>query len=163
MRRALQALPAALGFAFGGVLFSGGVLFGVVVLVCVVGSTAGCATAEAAAREDDRRELAVSISRHHLDLRWGRLPEAARFVHPDLQPAFLEDWSRRAEIISLTEVETLNLVETADGTAAEATVRIAWTDNRSMTVGETITRERWALDEETGSWRVIEVAELPPL
>ena len=114
----------------------------------------GCATA----REiTDRGELDVTLSRHHVDLRWGRLPNAARFVHPDLRATFLEDWKRRLKNVELTDVEVLQVYDVRDG-VADVTVRLVYVDNRTLQLLEHTTSERWELTD--GRWVATRVAAL---
>ena len=114
----------------------------------------GCATA----REiSDRGELDVTLSRHHVDLRWGRIPNAARFVHRDLRATFVEDWERRLRHIEITDIEVLQVYEVREG-VADVTVRIVYIDNRTMQLRDHTSSERWELAD--GYWLATRVAAL---
>ena len=125
------------------------------VVVLVVGSVlAGCAAQEM----DRQRDLNVAISKHHVDLRWGRLPNAATHVHPDLQRAFVEDWAKRFAKIEMTDVDVLQVAHTAED-QAEVVVKFTWIERDTMRVQEHISTERWV--REDGRWIAVRIAELP--
>lgn len=127
-------------------------------LATLLGAAAGltgCCTT--AAEIADRGDLDVTMSRHHVDLRWGRVPNAARFVHPDLRPTFVEDWQRRLTKIELTEVEVVQVFHLGEG-IAEATIRFAYVDKTSLQLKEHVSSERWELTD--GYWLATRVAEL---
>lgn len=125
------------------------------VVVAVAGAL-GCETATSISR---RGELDVALSRHHVDVRWGRVPLAARNVHPDLQAAFVEDWERRAKEIDITEVEVLQVFELDDGKKADVVVRYAWIERKTQSLHEATLTESW--EEVDGAWLMVKTA-IPP-
>jgi hypothetical protein len=116
---------------------------------------AGCCTT--ATQISERGELDVTMSRHHVDLRWGRLPNAARFVHPDLRAAFVEDWSRRLQRIEIKDLEVTNVFQTSED-VAEVTVLIVYIEKKTQRLLEHSSTERWELTD--GYWIATRVAEL---
>lgn len=124
-------------------------------LLCALAVPAGCCTT--ATQITERGELDVTMSRHHVDLRWGRLPNAARFVHTDLRAAFIEDWTRRLKRIEITELEVLNVFQTSDD-VAEVTVHIVYVVKETQQLREHTSNERWELTD--GYWIATRVAEL---
>lgn len=117
-------------------------------------ASACCSTAE---QITDRGDLDVAVSRHHVDLRWGRVPNAARFVHPDLQATFIEDWSRRLQNVRITDIEILHVIELGNG-VAEVTVNIIYIDERKQSLRQHTSTERWELTD--GQWIMTRVADL---
>jgi hypothetical protein len=128
-----------------------------VVLLVLAGllGPAGCCTT--ATKISERGELDVTMSRHHVDLRWGRLTNAARFVHPDLRAAFVEDWTRRLRRVEIKDLEVVNVFQTSDD-VAEVTVHIVYVETRSQRLLEHTSTERWELTD--GYWIATRVAEL---
>lgn len=106
-----------------------------------------------------RNDLDVDLSRHHIDLRWGRVAEAARRVHPDLRTAFLQDWSRRAGEIELQDLEVVGVTEGKDGDSADVVLNVTWMDRATMQVKRSTVVERWSRTDE--GWRVVRPIELP--
>jgi hypothetical protein len=100
-----------------------------------------------------RRDLDIDMSRHHLDLRWGRLGEAGQRVHPDMRAAFLQDWSNRAATIDLQDIEIVGVSEVMDGDAADVVLKLIYVDKSTMQVQQTTVVERWARTDE--GWRVV--------
>ena len=125
------------------------------VAISVFTTLSACGTAQSVTRRGD---LDVTLSRHHVDMRWGRVPEAARFVHPDLRGAFVEDWTRRAREIEITEVEVLQVFEGAEGKSADVTLRIAWIERKTQRLREATTLERWEHGDE--GWLCVKVADI---
>jgi hypothetical protein len=115
-------------------------------------STMACQTAQTISR---RGELDVALSRHHVDIRWGRVPLAARYVHTDLQGAFVEDWEKKAKEIDITEVEVLQVFELDEGRAADVVVRFAWIEKSSQSLREATITEHW--EEIDGAWLMTKV------
>lgn len=105
-----------------------------------------------------RDDLTVDLAKHHIDLRWGRLENAAGRVDPTLRGAFLQTWSERLRDVELQEMEVAGVVMVDDDTA-EVIVVVTWVDKSSMAVRTVQLPERWVRTE--GGWRLATVAELP--
>jgi hypothetical protein len=116
-------------------------------------STLACQTAQTISR---RGELDVALSRHHVDIRWGRVPLAARYVHTDLQAAFVEDWERKSKEIDITEIEVLQVFEFDEGKSADVVVRFAWIDRARQSLHEATVTEHW--EEVDGAWVITRMA-----
>lgn len=127
-------------------------------LVTLLFAGLACLWTACAATEDMNRErdLRTSVSRHHLDLRWGRVPNAAVYVHPDLQPGFIEDWTRFSERVDLTDIDVQQILESGDGRQATVVVRMSWIDRASQRVETAVLDERWELLDD-GQWVVTRV------
>ncbi len=100
-----------------------------------------------------RNDLDVDMVRHHVDLRWGRLAEAAGRVHPDMRAAFLQDWSNRAATVDLQDIEVIGVTETSEGDGADVVVKLIYVDKTTMQVQQTTVTERWQRTE--AGWRVV--------
>jgi len=116
-------------------------------------STLACQTAQTISR---RGELDVALSRHHVDIRWGRVPLAARYVHPDLQSAFVEDWEKKTKNIEITDVEVLQVFELEEGRSADVVVRFVWIERSSQSLREATITEHW--EEIDGAWLITKLA-----
>jgi hypothetical protein len=119
---------------------------------------AGCATGGCGKHMYSRRDLDVDMSRHHLDLRWGRLGEAGQRVHPDMRAAFLQDWSTRGATVDLQDIEIVGVSEVMDGDAADVVLKLIYVDKATMQVQQATVVERWARTEE--GWRVVRPIDL---
>ena len=51
-----------------------------------------------------RDDLTVTLSTHHIDLRWNRLGNAALAVKPEMRAAFLQSWGERAGQLELQDI-----------------------------------------------------------
>jgi hypothetical protein len=105
-----------------------------------------------------RDDLTVDLARHHIDLRWGRIENAAVRVNPDLRAAFVQTWAKRLQGLELQEMDIAGVAMLDDDTA-EVVVVVTWVDKASMAVRTVQLPERWVRTEE--GWRLATVAELP--
>ncbi len=105
-----------------------------------------------------RRDLDVDMSRHHLDLRWGRLGEAGTRVHPDMRAAFLQDWANRAAMYDLQDIEIVGVAEVQDGDGADVVVKLIYVDRATNQVQQATVTERWARTDD--GWRVVRPIEI---
>jgi hypothetical protein len=122
-------------------------------VVAFAGAFSGCASVDA------RHDLDVALSKHHVDLRWGRIGNASAYVHPDLQQAFVLDWDRRFKKSELKDVEVIGVNVLEDDTLAEVSVRFVILDVDTQSLKEVITFERWRRQED-GRWVAVKVADL---
>jgi len=107
------------------------------------------------ARDYGRRaDLDVAISRFHTDLRWSRYPQAARSVHPDLQPAFLEDWERWGKAIEIKEIDVTEVYDDGAG-KAEVMLHLVWIERATQIMKERVVAERWEFDDQRMVWILI--------
>ena len=95
-----------------------------------------------------RDDLTVTLSTHHINLRWGRLGNAALTVKPEMRAAFLEAWGKRAGQLELQEIEVAAVVLTPDGDAADVMVNITYVDRENMSVKTEAVAERWVRTED---------------
>jgi hypothetical protein len=105
-----------------------------------------------------RDDLTVDLAKHHIDLRWGRLENAALRVSPELRGAFVQTWAARLQGLELQEMDVAGVAMIDDDTA-EVVVVVTWVDKASMAVKTVQLPERWVRTEE--GWRLATVAELP--
>lgn len=106
-----------------------------------------------------RQDLDVDLSKHHIDLRWGRLGEAALRVHPDMRAAFMEDWARRAGDIELQDLEVVGVTIAEDGDSADVVLALTYVERATLQVRRATTTERWSRTDQ--GWRVVRPIELP--
>lgn len=90
-----------------------------------------------------RDDLTVTLSSHHIDLRWGRLGNAALAVQPDMRAAFLAAWGKRVGQLELQDIEVAAVVVTPDGGAADVMVNITYVERETMSVKTEAVTERW--------------------
>jgi hypothetical protein len=103
----------------------------------VVGSAGGCASM--ASRDD----LEIAMAQHHIDLRWGRLENAATHVAPAMRAAFLQTWAARLQDVELQDIEVTGLAMADDGGSADVVVAVVFVDRATMQVRNTQLTERW--------------------
>jgi len=125
----------------------------VVAALTIVGLGAGCGR-----HLYGRDDLTVDLAKHHIDLRWGRIENAALRVSPELRGAFVQTWARRMQGLELQEMDVAGVAMIDDDTA-EVVVVVTWVDKASMAVKTVQLPERWVRTEE--GWRLATVAELP--
>lgn len=97
-----------------------------------------------------RGDLDVVLSKHHVDLRWGRVPHAARYIHPDLQPTFIRDWEERLKNVDINRLEILHIVDDPVEQTAVVTIRFTYIEHNSLTLREIVAEEEW--ERLDGQW-----------
>jgi len=117
-------------------------------LVPLAGS--GCQTAREVTQRGD---LDVAMSKHHVNLRWGRVPHAARHVHPQMRDAFLADWGKRLAEIEISDIDVLEVYDDPATTTAEASVKVTFVEKSRQRLRETVHTESWEMIE--GTWLLI--------
>ncbi len=117
--------------------------------LCVV-FPLGCQTAREVTQRGD---LDVTLSRHHVDLRWGRVPHAARFVHPDLRAAFITDWEKRFADIDVSQLEVMQVMQNEAATEATVTVKMVFVEKSTQRLRESVHTERWEYVD--GTWMAV--------
>ena len=106
-----------------------------------------------------RDDLQLDLTHHHIDLRWGRLENAAQRVAPDLRRAFLASWAQRIGQIEVQDIEVTGMVISEDGNSADVVITLTWIQRDSMAVKVANLPERWVRTD--AGWRCNLVAELP--
>lgn len=90
-----------------------------------------------------RTDLDIALSKHHIDLRWGRIENAAQKVDPELRAAFLAEWLGRAQEIELQDLDISGVAMADDGASADVVVTFTYVERASMTVRQVQVVEKW--------------------
>lgn len=90
-----------------------------------------------------RNDLDLTLSKHHIDLRWGRLENAAQAVTPAMRAEFVRVWSERFAQSELQDLEIVGVVVAEGGDKAEVVLRVTAVDRTTMTVTSKTVTERW--------------------
>ena len=90
-----------------------------------------------------RNDLDLTLSKHHIDLRWGRLENAAVAVVPAMRAEFVRVWAERLGDNELQDLEIVGVVMADDGDKAEVVVRTTMVDRASMRVVAATITETW--------------------
>ncbi len=107
-----------------------------------------------------RDDLTVDLAKHHIDLRWGRLENAAMRVNPDMRGAFVQVWAGRMNELELQDMDVAG-VAMIDEDTAEVVVAVTYVDKATMAVRSVQLPERWVRTDD--GWRLATVAPLPEL
>ena len=126
-----------------------------VVLVAVVATSFGCGK-----HLYNRENLTEDLAKHHIDLRWGRLGNAAVRVMPELRGPFVQAWSMRLAGVELQDMDIADVALIDDDTA-QVIVNVTYVDKQSMSVRTVQFPEVWTRTEQ--GWQLSNVAELPAL
>ncbi|HEY1099628.1 MAG TPA: hypothetical protein VGF99_11905 [Myxococcota bacterium] len=105
-----------------------------------------------------REHLTEEVAKHHIDLRWGRLGNAALRVKPELRSAFIQAWSLRLQGIELQDMDVLDVAQVDDDTI-DVLVSVTYVDKVSMAVRTVQFPERWLRTDQ--NWQLGSVGELP--
>jgi hypothetical protein len=105
-----------------------------------------------------REDLTVDLAKHHIDLRWGRLENAAMRVNPELRGPFVQAWSLRLAELELQDMDVIGVAMIDDDTA-EVVVAVTYVDKATMGVRTIQLPERWVRTDD--GWRLASVAPLP--
>jgi hypothetical protein len=95
-----------------------------------------------------KAELEDTVGRHYLDLRWGRLGNAALRVHPDMREAFVKDWSARTAHMELQELEVVDIAFDPKTDSAQVTLALAWVDKGAMMLHQQTVVQKWIRTDE---------------
>lgn len=106
--------------------------------------TSGCASM--ASRDD----LEIAMAQHHIDLRWGRLENAATHVAPAMRGAFLQTWAARLQDVELQDIEVTGVAMADDGGSADVVVAVVFVERETMQVRSAQLTERWVRG--AGGW-----------
>ncbi len=90
-----------------------------------------------------RNDLDLTLSKHHIDLRWGRLENAAQAVTPAMRAEFVRVWSERLAQTELQELDVVGVVVAENGDKADVIVRVTTVDRSTMTVATSTVTESW--------------------
>lgn len=122
-------------------------------LLLVVLTVVGASSVGACGRHGfGRDDLDLTISKHHIDLRWGRLENAAAAVAPAMRAEFVRVWADRLSGSELQDLEIVGVVMDPAGDKAEVVVRVTYVDRASMTVRTGTITEKWLRTDE--GWRL---------
>ncbi len=103
-----------------------------------------------------RNDLDLTLSKHHIDLRWGRLENAAVAVVPTMRAEFVRVWAERLGASELQDLEIVGVVMADDGDKAEVVVRATMVDRASMKVVSATVTETWLRTDD--GWRLAKPA-----
>ena len=105
-----------------------------------------------------REDLAADLAKHHIDLRWGRLENAAMRVVPEMRGPFLQVWAQRLGAVELQDMDVAGVAMIDDDTA-EVVVVVVYINKLDMSVRTVQVPERWKRTD--AGWMLASVAELP--
>lgn len=109
-------------------------------LVCAALASSALVSCKHAYNETD---FSIALAKHHSNLRWGRIENAALMVDPKLRAAFVAEWIGRQKTIELQEVEVAGMTTSEDGDVADVMLRIVYVEKDSMSVREVVVPEQW--------------------
>lgn len=102
-----------------------------------------------------RQELQESLTRHYLDLRWGRVASAARYMSPELQGEFVRVWEARTQSFTINEFDVTHVIDTPDGEGAEVYLEISIVDQNTLTLQKMKLVQKWVKTD--SGWRAAEL------
>ncbi len=117
-----------------------------VVVVAIAAVSAACGK-----HGYNRDDLTIDLAKHHIDLRWGRLENAAQRVTPELRGPFLTSWATRLSGIELQDVDVQGMVFVDDDTA-DVVVAVTYVERDTMAVRTVQIPERWLRTDD--GWRL---------
>jgi hypothetical protein len=124
------------------------------IAACFIVAVVGCGTLG-----NNRDDLQQAAALHHIDLRWGRLENAAMRVDPELRGEFLTSWARRVGAIELQDIEVTGMVLNDAGDLADVVVTLTYIERDSMSVHTAVIPEKWIRKD--GTWLCSKPAEPP--
>jgi hypothetical protein len=89
------------------------------------------------------------------EARWGRVADASQRVDPSYRRVFInnhKDWGRS---IQIADAEVVNMQISEDGTQAAAFVQYSWYAMNTMTLHQSVVRQRWTAVEGSSSYGLI--------
>lgn len=101
------------------------------------------AVADACAGLASRDDLDIAMGQHHIDLRWGRLENAATRVAPAMRASFLQTWAARLQDVELQDIDVTGVVMSEDGGSADVVLTVVFVERAAMQVRSVQLTERW--------------------
>jgi hypothetical protein len=108
----------------------------------VVGVWVGLAVGACGKHAYSRDDLTMQLQQYHIDLRWGRLENAAMKLEPSLRAEFLRSWAERGQQAELQNIEMLGVTQ-SDEDHASVVVMVTLVDRVSMDVRTANIEELW--------------------
>ena len=102
-----------------------------------------------------KEDLDHTLSRHLINLRWGRLQNAAQAMQPELRAAFVETWTALDNVIDVQDLEVVALSVDESGDIATVSLRVVYVDKRTMRVSTETVSQKWLRDDD--GWHGAEV------
>lgn len=101
-----------------------------------------------------RNDLDMEVTKHHINLRWGRIENAAQAVYPEMREAFVEEWAHRSKSVELQDIDVEGVVvEPGDEDRARIQVNITWIDRKSFALRTAEVTEKWIRTDD--GWRAM--------
>jgi len=126
-------------------------------LLAIGGLFPGCGISKAYHQDD----LRAAAARHHVNLRWGRIPNAASALHPDLQAAFIQDWETRTQQVEIKDIEIVDLFIHEDQSQAVIQMEITYLTKDTLVMNSYSTSEKWRFVNER--WTIVQPAAVPTI
>ena len=131
----------------------------VVTVTVVVAALFGAALfGGACAHMYGKDDLDVSVFQHNVNLRWGRLDNAALTVKPEMRGPFVAAWTARMQQLEIQDIEVGGVALSKDGDAADVSVAVTFVDKASMTVRTETVGEHWIRTDD--GWLIDKPAQL---
>lgn len=130
-------------------------MLGGLVLAATVTTSSGCGK-----HLYNRDNLTEDLAKHHIDLRWGRLGNAAVRVTPDLRSAFITAWASRLEGVELQDMDVADIA-LLDEDTAQVIVNVTYVEKVNMSVRTVQFPEVWTRTDH--GWLLSNIGELPQL
>ena len=129
---------------------------GLVIGLAIQGFSPGCGISKAYHQDD----LRAAATRHHVNLRWGRIPNAANTLHPDLQAAFVQDWETKTQQVEIKDIEIVDLLMHENQNEAMIQMQITYLTKDTLEMKSYATQEKWRFVNDR--WIIMQPAALPP-
>ena len=104
-----------------------------------------------------REHLTEDLAKHHIDLRWGRLGNAAQRVTPEMRGPFIQIWAQRLQSLELQDMDIVDVAQVDEDTAM-VVVNVTYVDKLTMSVTTVQFPETWKRTD--AGWLLSTVAEL---
>jgi hypothetical protein len=98
-----------------------------------------------------RDDLDLAVMQYHIDLRWGRLENAATKLDPPLRAEFLRTWAERMQVAELQNVEVVGVTVDEAGDRADVVVMVTVVQRADMAVNNLTLTEVWLRTD--AGWR----------
>jgi hypothetical protein len=98
-----------------------------------------------------RDDLNLAVMQYHIDLRWGRLENAAAKLDAPLRTEFLRTWAERLQVAELQNLEILGVTVDDSGDRADVVVMVTVLSRADMMVTNQTVTEVWQRTDQ--GWR----------
>jgi hypothetical protein len=125
------------------------------VFVHVLGVALGVMLAGCLQNASPTKKLTDTVHDLNDEARWGRIADASQRVDPSYRRVFMQNHKAWGSTIQIADAEVINLQIAEDGEQAAAFVQYSWYAMKTMTLHQSVVRQRWTSSTDSRGYGLI--------